>query len=318
MEILLLDQLAPDAQSWLAARHKLRFEPALAHDRAELHRQLYKTRALFIPPEVCVDAQLLDFAPCLAVVASLHGDAENIDDDACRRRRVRVLRAINAHVRANAEFQLGNLMMMMRNGAPQPVTPQGGMPLLGREINDSVIGLLGMTPTAHLLAALLVSLGARVIGFDPALHRTADLWQRLGVQPVALPDLLESADAVAVQMAFASRYHKMIDERALAACRAGQFWTSISAPALFDLPALASALRTNHLGACVLDVSDPAQIPPDSPLRNAPRLRITPNMACATQEAMLRASWYLADRTHELLQMSDTQRASLETAPMPL
>jgi len=183
MEILLLDELAPDAQLWLSDRHQVSYQPMLAHDRAELHRRLYKTRALFVTPEVRVDSALLDFAPCLAVVACLHGDTENIDDEACRRRRVRVLRAINANVRANAEFQLGNLMMMMRNGAPQPVMPLDGVPLRGREINDSVIGLLGMTPTAHLLATLLTALGARVIGFDPALHRTADLWQRLGVQP---------------------------------------------------------------------------------------------------------------------------------------
>lgn len=318
MEILLLDELAPDAQLWLSDRHQVSYQPMLAHDRAELHRRLYKTRALFVTPEVRVDSALLDFAPRLAVVACLHGDTENIDDEACRRRRVRVLRAINANVRANAEFQLGNLMMMMRNGAPQPVMPLDGVPLRGREINDSVIGLLGMTPTAHLLATLLTALGARVIGFDPALHRTADLWQRLGVQPVTFTELLATADAVAVQMAFASRHRGMVSESALAVCRTGQFWTSISAPALFDLPALAQALRSNHLGACVLDLSEPDQIAADSPLRNVPRLRITPNMACATQEALLRASWYLADRTHELLQLSDTQRVALESAPMPL
>ncbi len=318
MEILLLDELAPDAQAWLVERHQVSFLPQLAQDRAELQRSIYKTRALFVTPGLTVDAQLLDFAPRLAVVASLHGDTENIDDDACRRRRVRVVRAINANVRANAEFQLVNLLTMMRNGAPQPVTPVDGMPLRGREINDSVIGLLGMTPTAHLLATMLTALGARVIGYDPALHRTADLWQRLSVQPVTLPDLLQSADAVAVQMVFATRHKGLIGEGALAQSRTGQFWSSISAPTLFDLPALADALRTNRLGACVLDLSEPTLIAADSPLRRVPRLRITPNMAGATQEALLRSSWYLADRTHELLQLPDAQRFALESMPMPI
>ena len=48
MEILLLDELAPDAQLWLSDRHQVSYQPMLAHDRAELHRRLYKTRALVV------------------------------------------------------------------------------------------------------------------------------------------------------------------------------------------------------------------------------------------------------------------------------
>ena len=61
MEILLLDELAPDAQLWLSDRHQVSYQPMLAHDRAELHRRLYKPRALFVTPEVRVDSALLDF-----------------------------------------------------------------------------------------------------------------------------------------------------------------------------------------------------------------------------------------------------------------
>ena len=50
MEILLLDELAPDAQAWLVERHQVSFLPQLAQDRAELQRSIYKTRALFVTP----------------------------------------------------------------------------------------------------------------------------------------------------------------------------------------------------------------------------------------------------------------------------
>ena len=318
MEILLLDELAADAQAWLAERYALDWQPALAHDTTALHARLYKTRALIVPPEVRVDARLLDFAPLLAVAVSLRGEHENIDEEACARRNVRVVRVINANVRAGAEYQLLNLLTMLRNGAPQLITPGEGMQLRGREINDSAVGLLGMTPTVHLLAPMLRGLGARVLGYDSALHRTADLWQRLGVQPVTLPELLAENDALAVQMVCAARHKGMLSQSVLSVCRPGQFISSISSPDLFDLDALAQALRDNRLGACVLDVARAGQIAPDSPLRLTPRLRITPGMASATQEALLRASWYVADRLHQLLQVPDTQRAMLETVPAPL
>ena len=43
MEILLLDELAADAQAWLAERYALDWQPALAHDTIALHARLYKT-----------------------------------------------------------------------------------------------------------------------------------------------------------------------------------------------------------------------------------------------------------------------------------
>lgn len=312
MEILLLEDLAPDARQWLEERHHVDYQPQLAHDPGALRGQLYKTEALVVPPQLKVNSQLLDFAPRLAVIGRLHDDEENIDFHACQRRRIRVVQATNAAVRANAEFQLGALLSLLRPGLMRDSVPRPG-----REINDSVIALFGMAPTAHLLATMLVPLGARVVGYDPAVHRTAELWQRLGVQPLGLADMLEVADAVAVQMIYASRYKGMVGERVLAACKPGQLWTSISRPELFQWPALADALRTGRMGACVMDSDDARLRAPESLLRGVPNLHLTPRLAPSTQEARLRGSWYVADRIHETLLLTESQRGMLDSAPMP-
>ena len=56
--------------------------------------------------------------------------------------------------------------------------------------NGSVIGMLGLAPTAHTLALMLHALGAKVIGYDPAVHFTAPVWSRLRIKPVSLPELM--------------------------------------------------------------------------------------------------------------------------------
>ena len=52
LEILLLEDLAPDASQWLAARYRVDYRPELAHDRAALQAALYKVNAIVAPPGV--------------------------------------------------------------------------------------------------------------------------------------------------------------------------------------------------------------------------------------------------------------------------
>ena len=51
---------------------------------------------------------------------------------------------------------------------------------------------------------------------------------RLGVQPLSLMEMLETADAVSMQTVYASRYCGLVNDRILASCRPGQLWASVS------------------------------------------------------------------------------------------
>lgn len=312
MEIVLLQDLAADARQWLAARHQVDYQPELANDMALLRSRIYKTEALVVPPRLKINSQLLDFAPRLVAVGRIHDGTENIDFEACQRRGVRVVQATSATVRASAEYLLSSLLSLFRHGVHAP--GQAPRAPLGREINDSVVALLGLAPAAHMLATMLVPLGARVVGYDPAVHRSAELWRRLGVQPMGLNEMLEIADAVSVQLVYASRYRGLVGERVLVSCKRGQMWTSITRSAVFDLGALASALRSGQIGALLLDCDDEQLAETDSPLRGLLNLRITHRVAPLTQESLLRGSWFLADRIHEALVMSeaDSQPVSLD------
>jgi phosphoglycerate dehydrogenase-like enzyme len=321
VDILLLEELAADARQWLAVRHQVDYRPGLLADESLLRRELYKVDVLVAPARLRINSQLLDFAPRLTALARLHDGTENIDFEACQKRGIRVIQASSAAVRGSAEFLLLSLLALFRSGVrPLPTCPDDrGAP--GREINDSVIGLLGMAAPAHMLAPMLVALGARVVGYDPAMHRNAGLWRRLGVQPMALTDMLEVADAVSMQTVYATRYRGLVGERVLSACKPGQLWTSISRISLFDLDALAQALRSGRIGAFMMDSDDDRLAHPDCPLQGVPNLRITPRLAPHTRESMLRGSWYLVDRIHQALTAAPGFQPSQpppDSAPAPL
>lgn len=302
MDILLLERLVPEALAWLEARHSVESRPELAGDASALRKAVYNAQAVVLPRKVQVTREFLDFAPLLKVVARMHVGTDNTDLEACRERKVRVIQATTANVRSNAEYLLAALLLLFRRGIGSSLIGDRHADIrLGRELNGSVIGLFGLAPTAHTLALMLHSLGAKLVGYDPAVHHTAPIWSRLHVQPLALPEMLSQADAISVQMMYASRYEGFINDKVLAHCKPGQLWVGTSRTHLFDDGALAAALTDGRIEACMLDGAETGFGSKGGPLHELSNLFLTPRIGSHTRESRLRASWYVAHRVHETL-----------------
>ena len=316
MDILLLDQLAPVAVSWLELNFNVSVQPELALDAVALRKEAYKTRAIVFPRQTRVTRELLDFLPKLKVIGRLIGGMDNTDLDFCRGRGIKVIYAGSCHVRSNAEYLLSSLLHLYRAGwAPAATTSQP----LARELHGSTVGLLGMSPVAHTLAGMLLPLGVRVIGYDPAVHHTSPIWERLQIQPVALTELMSQSDAVSVQMLDVARFKGFVNDRMLAPCKMNQLWVGISRRGLFEEAALAAALEDGRIDACILDGDDAFPPGPESPLTGLKNLFLTPGLGWQTREASLRASWYVAHRIAGALTAQQTSPGSfLPSAPVSL
>lgn len=303
MDILLLEQLVPEALAWLEARYSVECNLGLASaDLASLRKATYKAQAVLLPRNVVVTKEFLDFAPLLKAVARMHGGTDNTDLEVCRERKVRVIQATTANVRPNAEYLLASLLLLYRRGIRSSLVGDRHAKIqLGRELNGSVVGIFGLAPTAHTLALMLHALGCKLIGYDPAVHRTAPIWSRLQIQPVSLQELMALADSISVQVMYASRYQGFINDKMLAHCKPGQLWVGISRSHLFDQPALAAALTDGRIEACMLDGAEAGFATQGTPLHDLDNLFLTPRLGSHTRESRLRASWYVAHRIHETL-----------------
>ena len=320
MEVLLIDPLVPEALGWLRERYEVAFRPELADDAVALRNTAYKTRAIVLPPHVVVSQEFLDFAPKLQLVARMQISSDNTDLDACARRHVRVLQARSATVRSNAEYLLYGLLMLYRRGMISALLGRKiSQVRMGRELSGSTVGLLGLAPVAHTLAPMLRCLGVQLLGYDPAVHHAADVWDRLGVEAVPLQDLLERSDAITLQMIHAPRFNGWINERLLNHCKPGQLWVGISRSSLFDPEALALALTDGRIDAMLLDGAAPHFAGPGSVLHDIPHLHLTPRLGSHTREAKMRASWYLVHRIHETLAPDAARREpTVSSEFMPL
>lgn len=316
----MLEALIPEAREWLEARHSVTLQPGLAENPSALRKSIYNTDAVLVSSRVVVNREFLDFAPRLAAVARMNDATDNIDLEACRERRIRVIQPTAANVRANAEYLLAGLLLLCRRGLGAPLLGgRRGEMRMGRELNGSVVGLLGLAPAAHALGMMLAPMGVKLIGYDPAVHHSSPIWSRLNVKPVSMFELMENSDLVSVQVMYASRYRGFVNDKLLAHCKRGQGWVSVGRTSLFDAAALAAALQDGRIEAAVIDGSDAAFAGEGSALKGIENLMVTPRLASFTRESRLRSHWYVADRMHETIAAPQgTGIEVAQSAPMDL
>jgi phosphoglycerate dehydrogenase-like enzyme len=305
MDVLIIEPLDPEVMHWLVARHAVRYAPDLARDPRGLRQSLYNVRSMVIPPSVAIDGDVLQHAPVLRAVGRLSSGAENIDLDACARAGVEVVRPIDASAAAEAEFAVGALLQLLRR---VPVVNAEGL-RVGRELGGATVAMVGMTPAARHLARLLAAFGARVVGYDPALHASDPIWSSWKVEPLGLRDLMEEADAVCVMLTYFTRYRGLLGERFLPFCRLHQVLVSLAPSGLFDETTLAEVLGSGRMAAAWFDSMEPGMLEPGRPLHEIGTLQVTPRVASTTLESRVRSAWGVARRIDELLRRPEALSA---------
>ena len=127
---------------------------------------------------------------------------------------------------------------------------------------------------------------------------------------------MAQSDAVSVQVLYASRYQRFINDNVLAHCKPGQLWVGISRSSLFDAAgAGARAGRWPHRGR-MLDGAEAGFASRGTPLHELDNLYLTPRLGSHTRES--RAARELvrgaapprdADRATRIRLRRDPQRA---------
>ncbi len=311
MDVLVVEPFDADVLAWLNARHAVHYAPELAQQPLDFRAALAPVRALVVPPSVALDAVSLRRAPQLKVVARLSVGAENIDLEACARAGIEVVRPASASALAEAEFAVGALLQLLRR---VPIISAEGL-LVGRELGSATVGVVGLVPAARPLAQLLTAFGSTVLGYDPAVHASDAAWQRAGIPPVGLREMLQSCHALVVLLDFYPRYTGLFSERLFEECQADMVLVSLAYSAVFEARALARAMGNGRVAAAWLDSVEPGLLDPGKPLHHIDTLQVTPRVAATTRESRVRSAWAVARRIDSLLQADAGFRPAPSDAP---
>jgi glyoxylate reductase len=228
--------------------------------RAELLEGVVGADALVSMLSDRIDAELLDVAPTLKVVANYAVGFDNVDVAEARRRGVEVTTTPDVLSEATADLAWALLLAAARRlGEGERFVRSGGwsgpgpLQLLGQAVGGRTLGIVGMGAIGQAVARRARGFSMPVLYFNRN-RVPAAVEQDLGARYVALDELLATSDIVSLHAPLNDDSRHLIDAAALARMKPSAVLVNTARGALVDEAALVEALREGRIAAAGLDV----------------------------------------------------------------
>ncbi|WP_234554183.1 2-hydroxyacid dehydrogenase [Thermus caliditerrae] len=256
--------------------------------REELLRKVEGAVGLIPTVEDRIDAEVMDRAPGLRVIACYSVGVDHVDLEAAQARGIRVTHTPGVLTEATADLTWALLLAVARRVVEGVDYARRGLwrawhpeLLLGLDLGGLTLGLVGMGRIGQAVAKRAEAFGMRVV-------YTSRTPKPLPYPYLPLEDLLATADIVSLHAPLTPETYRLMDRERLFAMKPGSILLNTARGGLVDTEALVEALG-GHLFGAGLDVTDPEPLPQGHPLYALPNAVITPHMGSAgkrTRERM--------------------------------
>jgi D-3-phosphoglycerate dehydrogenase / 2-oxoglutarate reductase len=291
--VLIAEELSPAGIAQLQSDFEIRHTDGA--DRAKLLPALADADAVIVRSATTIDAEALEHAPRLRVVARAGVGLDNVDVEAATRAGVMVVNAPTSNIVSAAEHAVALLLSVARN-VPQAVASlKSGQwkraAFTGVELQDKVAGILGLGRIGVLVAQRLAAFGMNVIAYDP--YVGAARAAQLGVRLVTLDELLAESDFISVHLPKTAETLGIIGDKQLRQVKTQVRIINAARGGIVDEAALAAALADGRVAGAALDVyaREPCT---DSPLFGLANVVVTPHLGASTHEAQEKAGTQVA------------------------
>jgi D-3-phosphoglycerate dehydrogenase / 2-oxoglutarate reductase len=291
--VLITEELSSAGIAQLQSGFEIRH--ADGADRAQLLPALADADAVIIRSATTIDAEALEHAPNLRVVARAGVGLDNVDVEAATRAGVLVVNAPMSNIVSAAEHAVALLLSSARNVPQAMASLKSGQwkrsAFTGVELQDKVAGILGLGKIGILVAQRLAAFDMRVIAYDP--YVAAARAAQLGVRLVSLDELLAESDFISVHLPRNAETVGLIGDRQLHMVKPTVRLINAARGGIVDEDALASALADGRVAGAALDVyaTEPCTA---SPLFGLPNVVVTPHLGASTSEAQEKAGTQVA------------------------
>lgn len=275
------------------------WEGELPPSRDELLKRVQGVDGLLSLLTDKIDGELMDTAGEQLKVISNHAVGfDNIDVPAATARKIPVGNTPDVLTDATADFSFALMMAAGRRliEADRYVRDGmwktwGPMTLLGTEMRDATLGLVGFGRIGKAMARRAVGFDMHVIYYDPSEKRPDTT---IKATPVDFETLLEESDFISLHTPLTPDTRHLIDAEALSKMKPSAVLVNTSRGPVIDHDALYEALKSERIFAAALDVTDPEPLALDSPLLTLRNLIIAPHIASASKATREKMSWMAA------------------------
>lgn len=272
-------------------------------DARVLATKLVGFDAILVRSATLINAEALSYATNLKVIGRAGAGVDTIDVDAATARGIAVMNAPDGNTLAAAEHAISLLFALARHipkadaGMKAGEWPKAG--LTGFELEGKRLGVIGLGRIGATVARKAVGIGMEVAAYDPFLPASAA--DRMSVPMKPLDELLAWADIITLHIPRTKDTTHLIGEAQMRTMKKGAYLINAARGGLIDEDALLKLLDEGHLAGAALDTFVTEPLPKDSPLRNNPKLILTPHLGASTSEAQQAVSTILARQIIDFL-----------------
>lgn len=237
-----------------------------------------------------VDADIINAAPKLKLIANYGAGFNNIDITTAREHNIPVTNTPVVSTISTAEVTVGLILSVMHRMAEGDQLMRnegfaGWAPLffLGHELHGKTVGIVGMGSIGQAVAKRLKAFDTEII-YTQRHQLDAVTEAELGARFVELPELLASSDIITLHVPMTDELHHLINAKTLQQMKPSAYLINAARGPVIDETAVLAALQNGKLAGAGLDVyeAEPAVADGFKQLKN---VVLTPHIGNATVEA---------------------------------
>ena len=259
-----------------------------------------------------------DVPDTLQAIGRAGAGVNNIPVDEMTIKGIPVFNAPGANSNAVQELVLTGILLSARNicqawdfsrgleGTDAKITKQveaGKIDFVGFELPGKAIGVVGLGAVGIKIANTAVSLGMRVIGFDPKITVQA-AWQlsHQVEQAGSIDDLLSQCDFVTFHVPLIDATRNMINAERLKSMRDDVTILNFSRAGIVNDEAVIRALNSGKVRAYICDF-------PSNLLKKSPKVITLPHLGASTTEAEDNCAIMVAEQVKDYLENGNISNA---------
>jgi D-3-phosphoglycerate dehydrogenase / 2-oxoglutarate reductase len=297
MKVFLADAVSGECEKILAAAG-LEVDNRPGLDPADKLATLADASGMVVRSATKVDAAMMDAAPELKVIGRAGSGVDNIDVAAATERGILVMNTPGENTLSAAEHAMALLLSLSRQVAAADARMKNGewgkKGLMGVELVDKTIGVIGMGRIGQAVAKRALGFGMKVLGYDPFLP--TEVAERMGVEMAELADIYPRADFLTLHTPLTDRTLHLLNAKSMQGCKAGVRIINCARGGLIDEVALLQNLESGHVAGAGLDVFENEPLPANHPLLHHQNVVTTPHLGASTAEAQEKVAVRVAEQ----------------------
>lgn len=255
--------------------------------RAILLKEVAEADALWSVIADRIDKEVFEVAKKLKIVANMAVGFNNIDIEAAKEKGIVITNTPGVLTETTADLAFALLLATARGVTEAENELRKGnwvswspMEYTGMDVGGATLGIIGMGRIGEAVARRGKGFGMRVLYHNRS--RKLETEATLGVEYVALDDLLKESDFVVILAPFTPETVGLIGACELRLMKNTAVLINVARGGIVDETALYEALKNDTIWAAGLDVFEEEPVSLDHPLLTLPNVTVLPHIGSAS------------------------------------